>query len=167
MMLLPFLFIAVYGVTKLLGRLLIHMSTLCSAHNRVWFLQNLLIKETEEALERAIVGRVKPFLMLEYEKLLNRPDYKGLYMNNLPIVQLNLAEQVSAEIKSTPFAELVKEGQLSALYAQTIHGLIRHADDGLSNTLFEFHEEIHRIPDRIQGIGNQVYGRGRQALTMG
>jgi fumarate reductase subunit D len=176
--LLPLLFLFVYGSTKIMGRLLLHIQTLCSAHRRVWQLQELLIKETEEALERAISGIAKPILLIQYEQLLKREptdskaivtrsaDKLVLYRENLPMIRLGMLEQLSAEIKAIPFAELIQRGQLSSLYAKTIHALIRHADDELSATMFAFHEEINRIPTNIRTtISNQIQNVTRLAVS--
>jgi hypothetical protein len=156
--LLPLLFLVVYIATKILGRLIIHVQTLCSAHTRVWFLQEVLLNETDAALERAIVGFVRPHLITEYEKLLPREESStkivtrsdtlklSLYQDQLPVLRMQLFETIAAQVRATPFAELIQRGNMSALYAKTIHALIRHADEDLSSTMFAFHEEINQIP---------------------
>lgn len=172
--LLPLLFLAVYIGTKILGRLVIHIQTICSAHSRVWALQELLLKETEEALERAIVGIMQPTLVSEYEKLIGREDATArtittrseahalsFYQENPSMLHQRVLERASTHVKELPFAELLRRGHLSALYAKTIHALIRHADEELSTTMFTFHEEIHRIP----AAGLQACSQARQAIT--
>jgi len=164
MFLLPVLFLGIYFLTKILSRLIHHVYTLCTSHRRVWFLQELLLKETEEALERAIVGIAKPYLFTQYERLLSRDE-----ISLKPVVTRSsdtrisdpriLLNRISDEIKKIPFAELVKRGQLSTLYTKTIHALIRHADEELSTTMFAFHEEINRIPDRVDGFNQGLKQR--------
>ena len=158
MFLLPVLFLGIYFLTKILGRLILHVHTLCTAHRRLWFLQELLLKETEEALERAIVGIVKPYLLTQYERSISTRS-----CDTRPMDSSSLLNRISDDIKKIPFAELVKRGQLSALYAKTIHALIRHADEELSTTMFAFHEEINRIPDRIHGFQQGLKHRVTEA----
>jgi hypothetical protein len=158
MFLLPVLFLGVYLLTKLLGRLILHVHTLCTSHRRLWFLQELLLKETEEALERAIAGIVKPYLISQYERSMTTRS-----CDVRPMDLSSLLNRISDDIKKIPFAELVKRGQLSALYAKTIHALIRHADEELSATMFAFHEEINRIPDRIHGFQQGLKHRVTEA----
>ena len=158
MFLLPVLFLGVYLLTKLLGRLILHVHTLCTSHRRLWFLQELLLKETEEALERAIAGIVKPYLITQYERSMSTRS-----SDTRPMDPSSLLNRISDDIKKIPFAELVKRGQLSALYAKTIHALIRHADEELSTTMFAFHEEINRIPDRVHGFQQGLKHRVTEA----
>lgn len=168
LILIPLLFIAVYFLTKIVGRVLIHLQSLCASQRRVWNLQELLIRETEEALERAITGSLKPFLLRTYEDFLalSAPDSSShqivpvtnqailslanTYRQNIPLLQINLHDRLATEIKQIPFPELVRRGGLSQSYTQVLHQLVRYADEELSSTLFAFHEEIHKVPATIQ-----------------
>jgi hypothetical protein len=154
----PMLFLGVYVITKLLCRVILHLRSLCISQRRVWNLQEFIIQETEEALERAITDIVRPFLIVNYEEMLVRtstpseivPKNQGtvaliqLYKENLPLLRTNLMERITSTVKQVPFAELVKRGGLSSLYNTTLHQLIRHADDELSKAMFTYHEDIHK-----------------------
>lgn len=163
--LLPLLFIAVYFLTKIVGRVCVHLQSLCASQRRVWDLQELMIQETEEALERAITGLSKPFLLKTYEEFLALPTESTqqivpanqtittltkVYQHNYPLLQMNLHDRLATEIKQIPFPELVRRGGLSQSYTQILHQLVRYADEELSSTLFAFHEEIHKVPATIQ-----------------
>jgi len=166
LILLPLLFVAVYFLTKIVGRVLVHLQSLCASQRRVWDLQELLIRETEEALERAITGLCKPFLLKTYEEFLTLPctaqsqqivptnqaitTLTRVYQHNYPLLQINLHDRLATEIKQIPFPELVRRGGLSQSYTQILHQLVRYADEELSSTLFTFHEEIHKVPTAIQ-----------------
>jgi hypothetical protein len=162
--LLPLLFLAVYLFTKVVCRLLIHVQTLCASHQRLWTLQELLLTETEEALERAVAGMMKPTLLTVYETLLlPAPPSTQLvpaeqaallqlatnYQTNLPMMRTNLLDRLATQIKQIPFPDLVRRGGLSPSYTNVMRQLIRHADEDLSATLFSFHEEIHSAPARL------------------
>jgi len=164
--LLPLLFVAVYFLTKIVCRVLLHIQTLCSAQRRIWHLQEILIQDTEEALERALTGMIRPFLLNYYETILTLPSSSSsslvpadkanllrltqTYRGHLPLMRVNLYDRLAMEVKQFSFAELVKRGGLSPSYQRALHQLIRYADDELSNILFSFHEEIHRVPEAIQ-----------------
>jgi hypothetical protein len=165
--LLPLLFVAVYFLTKIVCRVLLHIQTLCSAQRRIWHLQEIIIQDTEEALERAVTGMIRPFLLNYYETILTLPSSTSsnqlvpadkakllsltqTYRGHLPLMRVNLYDRLATEVKQFSFAELVKRGGLSPSYQRALHQLIRYADDELSNILFSFHEEIHRVPDAIQ-----------------
>ena len=165
LILLPLLFIAVYFLTKIVGRVCVHLQTLCASQRRVWDLQELMIQETEEALERAITGLCKPFLLKTYEEFLALPTESTqqivpanqtittltkVYQHNYPLLQINLHERLATEIKQIPFPELVRRGGLSQSYTQVLRQLVRYADEELSSLLFTFHEEIHKVPTTIQ-----------------
>jgi len=183
LILLPLLFGAVYFLVKLTSRLLVHAQTLCSAYSRVWHLQDLLLTETDQALERAITGLLKPALRTHFEQMLegrvltratssalttgasterSLVHLNSIYRNNLPLLRTTLLDRLSSDLKTIPFAELVRLGQLPPTYTKTIHALIRHADEELSQTLFAFHEELHRLPDTIQ---RRVSAVGTAAAT--
>lgn len=174
--LLPLLFVAVYFLTKIVCRVLLHIQTLCSAQRRIWHLQEILIQDTEEALERGITGLVRPFLLNYYETILSLPSSSNqlvpadkakllsltqTYRGHLPLLRVNLYDRLATEVKQIPFAEVVKRGGLSPSYQRALHQLIRYADDELSNVLFSFHEEIHRVPDAIQ---SKVLDAGQFAI---
>jgi hypothetical protein len=170
MLLLPVLFLSVYFLTKLLARLASHIYAMCAAHRRVWTLQQILLSETEEALERAIGGLLKPTMRTCYEQMLGvqrvtrsvakqgqgalvlRDSVGTLvttYTGSPALLRDSILDRLSGDIKAIPFAELVRIGQLSPIYAKTIHALIRHADEELSSTMFAFHEELSRLPDTV------------------
>jgi hypothetical protein len=177
MLLLPLLFLVVYFLVKLASKLIGNLQHLCASHNRVWQLQELLLTETEEALERAVSKLLKPALLSQYEQMLSIPSQSPtnplmvqdaesiralitVYRENPPLLRESILDRLSAEIKATPFAELVRIGNLSPTYTKTIHALIRHADEELSETMFAFHKELHHLPETIQTraahVGSQV-----------
>jgi len=174
--LIPLLFITVYIITKLVCRLLVHIQTLCASQRRVWNLQQIIIQETEEALERGITGIMRPFLLNNFEDILTVSVSSSIelvapknstimhmvrtYQGNLPLMRMNLIDRIATAVKQMPFAELVKRGGLSPSYNQALRQLVRHADDELSNTMFTFHEEIHKVSDSIQ---TQLVGMGQYA----
>ncbi len=170
LVLLPILFLGVYIFTKVLCRLLIHIQSLCASHQRLWALQEMMLTETEEALERAVTGMLRPALLTLYETLLlPSPTSSQIvsaeqqsvlvladrYRGNVSMMRTNLLDRLSTEIKRIPFPELVKRGGLTQSYANAMRHLIRHADDELSGLLFSFHEEIHSAPARLR---HQVAG---------
>ena len=171
----PLLFVAVYITTKLLCRCIIHIQSLCASQRRVWNLQEIIIQETEEALERAITDILRPFLLENYEEMVAPPSsiseivstHHGAlalaqtYKENLPLMRMNLINRISTVIKRMPFAELVKRGGLSPMYNDTLRQLVRYADEELSNTIFTFHEEIHKIPEAIH---SRVIDVGTRAI---
>lgn len=190
MLLLPVLFLSVYFLTKLLARLASHIYAMCAAHRRVWTLQQILLSETEEALERAIGGLLKPTMRTCYEQMLGvqrvtrsagkqgqgalvlRESVGTLvttYTGSPTLLRDSILDRLSADIKAIPFAELVRIGQLSPTYAKTIHALIRHADEELSSTMFAFHEELSRLPDtvssRLQDIRTRATVIGSRAVS--
>jgi hypothetical protein len=190
MLLLPVLFLSVYFLTKLLARLASHIYAMCAAHRRVWTLQQILLSETEEALERAIGGLLKPTMRTCYEQMLGvqrmtrsagklgqgalvlRDPLGTLvttYTGNPTLLRDSILDRLSADIKAIPFAELVRIGHLSPTYAKTIHALIRHADEELSSTMFAFHEELSRLPDtvssRLQDIRTRATVIGSRAVS--
>lgn len=160
----PILFIAVYVLTKIVCRVLIHLRTLCVAQRRVWDIQQIIILETSEALERGVTSIVRPLLIKQYEELMCLPPQSSTklvkantttvmiqsYEGNFPLLRMNIFELLTSNVKRLSFAEVLKRGGLSQTYNQAIHNLIRHADDELSNTMFNFHEEINKVPEAIQ-----------------
>lgn len=185
-LLLPVLFLAVYLFTKIVCRLLIHIQSICASHQRLWTLQEMMLSETEEALERAVTGMLRPTLLTVYETLLLPPPSSSTqivsaeqsallllattYRRNVPMMRTNLLDRLATEIKRIPFPELVRRGGLTQSYTNAMRQLIRHADDDLSSTLFSFHEEIHSAPSRLalqaQGaVQGAVQGAGRVAST--
>ena len=179
----PMLFLGVYVITKLLCRVIIHLRSLCVSQRRIWNLQEFIIQETEEALERAITNIVRPFLIVNYEEMLVRPSPSTseivlkkqgtvalvqLYKENLPLLRTNLIERITSTVKQVPFAELVKRGGLSSLYNNTLHQLIRHADDELSKAMFTYHEDIHKasmVQSNIINAGNYAIQGTTRAIA--
>ena len=174
--LLPLLFLAVYLLTKIVCRLLIHIQSICASHQRLWTLQEMMLTETEEALERAVTGMLRPTLLTVYETLLLPPPTSTqivsaeqaalltlatTYRRNVPMMRTNLLDRLATEIKRIPFPELVRRGGLTQSYANALRQLIRHADDELSTTLFSFHEEIHSAPARL---AQQTHGAVQGAV---
>ena len=174
--LLPLLFVAVYLLTKLVCRLMIHIQSLCASQQRLWNLQEMMLTETEEALERAVTGILRPALLTAYETLLLPPPSStqlvsaeqgallllaNTYRGNVPMMRTNLLDRLSTEIKRIPFPELVRRGGLSQSYSNAMRQLIRYADEELSSTLFSFHEEISSVPLRIT---QSVVGAGNGAI---
>ena len=181
----PILFIAVYALTKIVCRVIIHLRTLCVAQRRVWDIQEIIIQETSEALERGVTCIVRPLLIKQYEELMCLPPQTSTklvkvntttamiqsYEGNLPLLRMNIFELLTTNVKRLSFAEVLKRGGLSQTYNQAIHNLIRHADDELSNTMFNFHEEINKVPEFIQSrvmeFGKStVQGVGKVANTI-
>jgi hypothetical protein len=185
----PILFVLVYVLTKIVCRIIIHLRTLCVAQRRVWDIQEIIIQETDEALERGVTSIVRPVLIKQYEELMCLPpSLQGQtstklvkantttamiqsYEGNFPLLRMNIFETLTTNIKRMSFAEVLKRGGLSQTYNQAIHSLIRHADDELSNTMFQFHEEINKVPDAIQSrvmeFGKTTLeGVGKVANTM-
>ena len=179
----PMLFLGVYVITKLLCRVILHLRSLCVSQRRVWNLQEFIIQETEEALERAITDIVRPFLIVNYEEMLVRPSPSTseivsknqetvalvqLYKENLPLLRTNLMERITSTVKQVPFAELVKRGGLSSLYNNTLYQLIRHADDELSKAMFTYHEDIHKasmVQSNIIDTGKYAIQGATYAMT--
>jgi len=91
------------------------------------------------------------------------------YTGNPTLLRDSILDRLSGDIKAIPFAELVRVGQLSPIYAKTIHALIRHADEELSSTMFAFHEELSRLPDtvssRLQDIRTRAADIGSRAVS--
>ena len=150
----PLLFVCVYLSAKIMFQLLWHMYSLCASHGRLRLSEDLLIQETESAVERGITSLVRPLILHHYEELLSAPPRRRrrrnslveTYQDHVPMLQHSVYERVAIEIQRIPFTDILKCGNVSPLYIKSIHALIRHADEELSSVMLAFHETLSKIP---------------------
>jgi hypothetical protein len=136
-----------------------------SAQWTLWAYQNLFLKETEEAIERAITGLVRPFLVKYYERLLfdssesqlvkhkSKASLESLYLtynNDMELMRDTLYEHAFETIRKITFAEMLVLGNVSKQYLEGIRVLIRHSDEELSSIMFQLNQELSRIPLNLQ-----------------
>jgi hypothetical protein len=135
------------------------MNSLMTAQWALWKAQGLFLKETEDAIERAVVSLVRPYLFGYYELLLFQtqstptPLLQNVYQtyaNDLELLKETTYERAMAHIKTVPFAELLVLGNISKRYLEGIRLLIRHSDEQLSGILFQLNQEISRVPDTVK-----------------
>ena len=155
----PVIAVGVYIGSFVCLKCLLNMNSLWTAQWALWKAQGLFLKETEDAIERAVVGLVRPYLVGYYEQLLFQTQLgqssllQGLcqtYANDLELLKETTYERATAYIKTIPFAELLVLGNISKRYLEGIHLLIRHSDEQLSTILFQLNQEISRIPVSVK-----------------
>jgi hypothetical protein len=153
--------LSVYLLTLLVLKLLLNIQHLVAKQWTLWAAQHLFLRETEETIERAITGIVRPFLIKSYEQLLcqtsegepmnqkTRAFVKSMYLaynNDLNMLRESLFERAETHIKAIPFSELLNQGQISKQYLNGLYRLIRDSDQQLSMLLFDLNHELARIP---------------------
>jgi hypothetical protein len=166
----PVLFLTLYFSTIVVLRFLLNLRALASAESMLWHYQEILLTETEQAIERAITGIMRPACTKQFETLLleasyNEDDVSGnqlvltnrktferihaTYQTNFDILPVVLLDRIANDIKRIPVPKLLAMGNLSPEYMKCIHKLIRLADEELSTTMLEFNEELARVPTTI------------------
>jgi hypothetical protein len=157
----PLIAFGVYFGSFLLLRFLLNLQQLISKQTTLWAAQGLFLQETQETIERAVTGIVKPFLIKSYEGLLHQtsedqktsPKTRALvqsiyltYNNDLDMLRETLFEKAEAHVKAIPFSELLVQGQVSKQYLNGLYRLIRDSDQQLATVLFDLNQELGRIP---------------------
>jgi hypothetical protein len=150
--------LSVYLLTLLVFRLLSNIQQLMAKQWTLWAAQQLFLRETEETIERAITGIVRPFIIKSYEQLLcqtsentqqkTRAFVRSMYLaynNDLNMLRESLFDRAEAHIKTIPFSELLNQGQISKQYLNGLYRLIRDSDQQLSMLLFDLNHELARI----------------------
>ena len=152
---------SVYLLSLLVFRLLLNIQTLVFKQWILWNAQLLFLKETEETIERAITGIVRPFLIKSYEQFLcqtsenpsmkqkTKAFIKSMYLaynNDLTMLREALFERAEAYIKTLSFSELLTQGQVSKQYLNGLNRLIKNSDRQLSMLLYDLNDELARIP---------------------
>jgi hypothetical protein len=137
------------------------MHNLMSTQLALWAYQGLFLKETEEAIERAVTSIVRPYLVSYYEQLLfqssdsqqvepaSRNALKSLYLtynNDMELLRETLHERADEYVRTIPFAEILVQGRLSKPYMTALYALIRDSSDELSSTLFELNQQLLHLP---------------------
>jgi len=153
----PMIAIGVYILSFVLLKCLLNMQHLVSAQWALWTYQSLFLKETEEAIERAVTGIIRPYLVTQYEQYLfqssdsqqvdstSRNLLKSLYLtynNDMELLRETLHERADQYIRSIPFAEILVLGRLSKRYMAALYALIRDSNEHLSSTLFELNQQL-------------------------
>jgi hypothetical protein len=153
----PLIAIGVYILSFVLLKCLLNMQHLLSSQWALWTYQALFLKETEEAIERAVTGIIRPYLVTQYEQLLfqssdsqqvdsaSRNSIKSLYLtynNDMELLHETLHERADQYIRSIPFAEILVLGRLSKQYMAALYALIRDSSEHLSSTLFELNQQL-------------------------
>jgi hypothetical protein len=156
----PLIAIGVYISTFVLLKCLLNMQHLVSAQWALWNYQALFLKETEEAVERAITGIVRPYLVNTYEQLLlqssesqlvdndSRNAMRSLFLTyhaDMELYREGLHERIFQYIRAIPFAEILVLGKLSKRYMAGLYTLIRDSNDQLSSILFEFNQQLLQV----------------------
>ena len=174
----PFVGIGVYIITHLLLHCFLNVQMLLSKQWALWNYQDLFLKETEQAIERAIIGIAKPQLIYLFEQYLtnsskstelvpyHRKSLEHLYhtyKDDVDLLRLTILEQISMQIRAIPLAELLVLGRISETYLKGIHMLIRHADEELSSVLFQLNQDINKFPSDVRqqmaATGSAAYHR--------
>jgi len=153
----PMIAIGVYIGSFVLLKCFLNMQHLLSTQLALWAYQGLFLKETEEAIERAVTSIVRPYLVSYYEQLLfqssesqqidpaSRNALKSLYLtynNDMELLRETLHERADEYIRSIPFAEMLVLGRLSKQYMAALYALIRDSSEHLSSTLFELNQQL-------------------------
>ena len=153
----PMIAIGVYIMSFVLFKCLLNMQHLVSAQWALWTYQSLFLKEKEEAIERAVTGIVRPYLVTHYEQYLfqssdsqqvdsaSRNSLKSLYLtynNDMELLRETLHERADQYIRTIPFAEVLVLGRLSKQYMAALYALIRDSSEHLSSTLFELNQQL-------------------------
>ena len=171
----PFVGIGVYIITHLLLHCFLNVQILLSKQWTLWNYQDLFLKETEQAIERAVVGIAKPQLIYFFEQYLtnsskstelvpyNRKTLEHIYhtyKDDVDLLRLTILERIFAQIRAISLGELLMYGRVSDTYLKGIHMLIRHADEELSTILFQLNQDINKFP---QDVRQQLYATGSVA----
>jgi hypothetical protein len=138
----------------------------------LWNYQDLFLKETEQAVERAIIGIAKPQLIYFFEQYLtnssnstelvplNRKTLEQIYhtyKDDVNLLRLTVLERICTQIRSISLGELLALGQISETYLKGIHMLIRHADEELSALLFQLNQDINKFPADVRQTSSIAY----------
>ena len=157
----PLIALGVYFGSFLLLRFLLNLQQLISKQTTLWAAQGLFLQETQETIERAVIGSMKPFLIKSYEGLLHQtsddqktnPKTRALiqsiyltYNNDLNMLREALFNKAETHIKAIPFSELLIKGQVSKQYLNSLYRLIRDSDQQLATVLFDLNQELGRTP---------------------
>jgi hypothetical protein len=173
----PFVGIGVYVITHLVLKCILNMHRLLSKQWTLWNYQDLFLKETEQAIERAITDTMKPYLIHAFEQyLINSSESDSLvvqdrntllhiyqtFRDDIDLLRESIFEQVMITLRTKTFSELLVQGRINKEYMKGIHMLIRYADEELSSIMFQLNQDIHRIPSHIQ---QQLVNTGTTALN--
>ena len=168
----PFVGIGVYIITHLLLHCFLNVQMLLSKQWALWNYQDLFLKETEQAVERAIIGIAKPQLIYFFEQYLtnssnstelvplNRKTLEQIYhtyKDDVNLLRLTVLERICTQIRSISLGELLALGQISETYLKGIHMLIRHADEELSALLFQLNQDINKFPADVRQTSSIAY----------
>jgi len=173
----PFVGIGVYVITHPVLKCILNMHMLLSKQWTLWNYQDLFLKETEQAIERAITETLKPHLIHAFEQyLINSSESDALvvqdrntllhiyhtFCDDIDLLRESIFEQVINPLRTKTFSELLVQGRINKEYMKGIHMLIRYADEELSTVMFHLNQEIHRIPSHVQ---QQLTNTGTTALN--
>ena len=181
----PVLFLTLYFSTIVVLRFLLNLRALASVESALWNYQQILLTETEQAIERAITSIMRPACTKQFESLLlesshdddvsgnqlalpNRIVFERIhatYQTNFDLLPVVLFDRITNNIKRIPVPRLLAMGNLSPEYMKCIHKLIRLADEELSTTMLEFNEELARVPNRIKGGATYMAGKATDGLN--
>jgi len=158
----PMLFIIVYFTTLFLFRFLLNLYTLWLAETTLWSYQEIVLIETERILERAITGIMRPHLMDYYHAFLGTitdmaivnqvQQLRRQYNGRDEGAKNAIIDRLTHSIKTRDFTELMRLGHVSPEYLNGVHMLIRHADEALSKTMFNFNRQLADIPTTMNPI---------------
>ena len=153
----PLVLISVYCGSLVGFRLFLNIQHLLSRQWMLWKAQALFLQEQEEAMERAITGIVRPFLIQTFERLLcdSKPfvAIKSVYLtynSDLELMRSTLFERAEAYVKGIPFSELLVLGKISKQYLNGLYRLVRDSDQRMSDALYTLTQEIERVPATIK-----------------
>ena len=121
------LFGGVYLVALPLFRFLAHLSAVNASTQRLRATEDLLLRETERAIERGVVS----LLTARPVRARRRREDSD-----------NTA--AALRIRGLSFAYILKRGHINALYRQVLQTLIVRADEDLARVLRAFQEDIDR-----------------------
>jgi len=141
---------------------LLNIYTLWLAETTLWSYQEIVLVETERILERAITGIMRPHLMDHYHAFLGTitdmaivnqvQQLRRQYNGRDEGVKNAIMDRLTHSVKTLDFAELMRLGHVSSEYLNGVHMLIRHADEALSKTMFNFNRQLADIPTTMNPI---------------
>lgn len=153
----PFVLMSVYFGSMLGFKLFLNIQHLLSKQWMLWKAQALFLQEQEEAVERAVTGIVRPFLIQTFERLLcdSKPfvAIKSVYLtynSDLELMRSTLFERAEAYVKVISFPELLVLGKISKQYLNGLYRLIRDSDQRMSDALYTLNQEIEQVPATLK-----------------
>ena len=155
----PILFVLVYFMTLFLFRFLLNLYRLWRMEKTLWSYQEVVLQETEQTLERAITGFMRPHLLEHFHAYMNtQPENPiTLHVRQLKTqftgqdegIRMSILDSLTHKVKMMSFADLMCQGHVSPEYLDGVHKLIRLADEDLSTTMFRLNREIANIPGTV------------------